>query len=232
MKILIYLAVWKRPEITEICFIGLRRIRKNFGFQACAVISEKWAEKLCREYGIDYVYHWNDPLGRKKNYGLTYALTRPWDYVVEIGSDDLLKNEFFDLYDWKRDLMCISDFAMMNTADGDCLRMNIQVTPFGVGRAISRRAVEKTVDRGLVHLWPDGLNRGLDNGSSQTLLKHGVMPKSYRSSEPLAMSLKSDCNIWKFKDFRAAGEPYDFAKAISGLSYDEVCAIKSLHVTV
>src|SRR6478752_4031551 len=95
-RLLVFLAVWKRPEITEICFMGIDRLRKTglFPIEAFAVISEESMIPLCEKYNIDYCFYKNEPLGEKKNFGLTEAYKKEWDYLVEIGSDDLLKNEY------------------------------------------------------------------------------------------------------------------------------------------
>ena len=78
MRLMIFLAVWKRPEITEICFMGINRLRKSglFPIEAMAVISEESMKPLCKKYGIDYVMYKNEPLGEKKNYGLREAMKK------------------------------------------------------------------------------------------------------------------------------------------------------------
>lgn len=98
-KILFFLCVWRRPEITELCFMGLKRLMKHNGnAKSLAVISEKSMIPLCKTYGIDFVEHENEPLGKKKNFGLDEAMKREWDYLIELGSDDLILNDIFDLY--------------------------------------------------------------------------------------------------------------------------------------
>ena len=82
-KLLLFLAVWQRPVITEICFMGLERLRKNFNVDAFAVISEDSMKPLCKKYSIDYCMHENLPLGSKKNYGLTQAMKKDFDFLVD-----------------------------------------------------------------------------------------------------------------------------------------------------
>jgi hypothetical protein len=96
-KILFFLAVWKRPEITELCFMGLQRLMKR-GHQALAVISEKSMIPLCKKYGVDFCEYENRPLGRKKNFGLNEAMKRPFDYIIELGSDDIIADQLLDYY--------------------------------------------------------------------------------------------------------------------------------------
>lgn len=93
-----FLAVWKRPEITELCFMGLKRLMGHCGGSALAVISEKSMIPLCKRYGIDYCEHENQPLGAKKNFGLNEAMKRDFDYLVELGSDNLILCGMMDKY--------------------------------------------------------------------------------------------------------------------------------------
>src|SRR5690348_6599448 len=99
-KLLIYLAVWKRPEITELCLVGLNRLKTHpcFDIDILAVISEESMIPLCEKYGVKWVMSENRPLGRKKNNGLQEARKFEFDYLMEIGSDDLVLNELLDWY--------------------------------------------------------------------------------------------------------------------------------------
>lgn len=231
MKILIFLAVWKRPEITEICFMGLKRLNENFGIEAFAVISEESMVPLCERYGVQYCFHENFPLGEKKNYGICQALKLDWDYIVEIGSDDLIRNEYFEImkpYFGERDLFGPKSIAFLNTETMEARNFN-GVSPFGLGRAISRRAVEETIWK---HgdLWKDSLMKGLDNDSNVRMAFTGFMHKFVKSDEPLCIDLKSGENIWKFNP--QLGVSYPIEKLLSGLSEDEVTSIKYLSCVV
>lgn len=147
MKLLIFLAVWKRPEITEICFMGISRLRKNsrFPIEAFAVISEESMIPLCRKYQIKYTFYKNEPLGEKKNAGLTKAMELEWDYLIEIGSDDLLKDELIELYAGhfgKYEMFGTKDSIIIDSATGKCRRLQSDTT-YGLGRCISRKTIEK-----------------------------------------------------------------------------------------
>jgi hypothetical protein len=227
VKLLFFLAVWKRPEITEICFMGLNRLKKlgRFHVEHFAVISEKSMIPLCEKYGIDWCMHENLPLGAKKNYGLTQAMKKDFDYLIEIGSDDILKNEFLDLYKYDCDVLALADFIMMNTVDGECRRLTKRHAYYGVGRAISKRALSSLLSHGMYQLWNDRINHGLDNQSTFFLAKRGFLEKRISSPEPVAIDLKSSVNIWPFQKI---GIEYPTEKALEGLSEEEVRAIKSL----
>lgn len=222
-KLLIFLAVWKRPEITEICFMGVDRLRKSglFPIEAFAVISEASMVPLCRKYSIDYCFHDNQPLGEKKNFGLMQSLYKQWDYMIEIGSDDLLKTELLNAYApyfGKRDVIGLNSFYYLNSEDLEC-RHYSNPSLFGIGRAISRHAVEH-----VGKLWDDALVKGLDNYSTYNLMKCGFLDT--RISRPLAIDIKSEVNIWKFNYLK--GVKVDFEEVVNGLSEQEIEAIKTL----
>lgn len=102
MRIIFFLACWKRPEITELCFMGLQRLMEHnprvFKSSAFAVISETEMIPLCEKYGIEYLMHENIPVGTKKNAGIKEVLKKDFDYLIELGSDDLILDELLDQY--------------------------------------------------------------------------------------------------------------------------------------
>jgi len=215
-KILIYLAVWKRPEITELCFHGIKRLQTHpdFSIQALAVISEPEMIPLCEKYGIAWTMHKNEPLGEKKNAGLQMAKDFEFDYLMEIGSDDLILNELLD--DYKKylgkDFFGISDAAYINSETGECRRL-ISKSTYGAGRMISRQAIEKAN----WVLWTDKLNRGLDNNSVFALQRKGfnyykVSPMDF----PGVIDVKSNENLWKFNYF--LGVEYDINEVLKRIS--------------
>jgi len=70
----------------------------RFRVQALAVISEDEMIPLCEKYGVFWTMADNTPVGKKKNAGLNEAFKYQWDYLIEIGSDDLLRNDILDTY--------------------------------------------------------------------------------------------------------------------------------------
>lgn len=215
MKLLLFIPVWQRPEITEICFMGIKRLQKvpMFHVKPFAVISEESMIPLCEKYGVDWCLTENFPLGRKKNLGIQQALKHDFDYLIEIGSDDLLKDEILSLYKWDAPVFGLMDFALVNTETGHCKRLSTNVPKFGSGRAIRRDVLEK------FKLWHDGKNSGLDNDSTRIFAENGIMSRGVKSKEPVAISLKSMVNLWSYKVMR--GVKYPIEKALDGLSEQE-----------
>lgn len=227
-NILVYLAVWKRPVITELCFRGIQRMKTHpdYEINALAVISEEEMIPLCEKYGINWVMYKNNPLGEKKNFGLKEAKKFEFDYLMEIGSDDLVLNELLDDYKrliGKSEFFGISDAAYINSENGDCRRL-ISRSTYGAGRMISRKALD------LIgwNLWYDHLNRGMDNNSVFALNKKGVT--YYRTAPmefPGVIDIKSEENIWKFNYF--LGVEYDKDNVLEKLSAPERELLESLY---
>lgn len=222
MKILLFLPVWKRPEITEICFMGINRLKKVGIHQvsAFAVISEEEMIPLCKKYGIEYCFYKNYPLGEKKNYGLSQAMKIDFDYLVEIGSDDLLKNDFLSLYSWNLPVMKLADFIILDSETLKCKRLSGSIPKYGTGRAIHKDVLKD------LKLWPDKANRGLDNSSMMRLAVAGVTQQWFKSEEPLSIDIKSEVNIWSYES--SGGHSYPLEKALRGLSEQEIESIKAL----
>lgn len=219
-KLLVFLAVWKRPEITEICFMGINRLRSGrFPIEAFAVISEDSMIPLCDKYGIEWVMYKNEPLGEKKNFGLKEAMKKDFDYMIEIGSDDLLKNEYLELFPWTDPVYGLREFIMMDTETGYCRKQTSRDAAYGLGRAIRKDVLTQVGD-----LWHDRQTCGLDNQSTVKLASHKFGEK--RVLGEVAIDLKSGVNIWPYN--HRMGEEHSFSKAISGLSLKEVTALKTL----
>lgn len=75
-------------------------------------------------------------------------------------------------------------------------------------------------------LWPDNINKGLDNGSNYFLLKMGVGYKTVETEKPLTIDIKSKVNIWPFSE--SIGTKYDLNEALKGLSQEEQSKIFAL----
>lgn len=228
IKLLIYLALWKRPKITELCFMGLNRLRKHkdFDIKVLAVASEPEMLALCEKYDVLCVTHSNLPLGKKKNFGLQAARALDFDYMMEIGSDTLVLNELLDEYRKNfigvHHFFGIGDCAFICSETQACRRVGGAST-YGGGRMISRHALETMEFK----LWPDDYNKGLDNASVFKMARGGFWYQQLKPGPvPLVFDIKSEENIWKFNHL--TGVEYDVNRLLERLSADEVGAIKDL----
>jgi hypothetical protein len=118
--------------------LGLHRANIN----VLAVISEVEYIARCKRYDIPYTFFENQPLGAKKNHGLKEALKLDWDYLIEINSDDVIKNELLDIYDTLTDdYLALRNFCFLDSKTLE-LRQIESNTAYGIARRYSRKAVE------------------------------------------------------------------------------------------
>jgi hypothetical protein len=229
IKLLIFLALWKRPEITELCFKGLNRLRKHpdFDIKVLAVASEPEMLELCEKYNVITVMHDNDPLGKKKNFGLKAAMAMQFDYMMEIGSDTLILDDLLEEYKKHfigvHHFFGVGDCAFIDSDTHACRRAVGHAT-YGGGRMISRAALDKMDFK----LWADDFNRGLDNDSVRRLSKKGgfIYQQLKPGPIPLVVDVKSEVNIWPFNHL--TGVEFDVNRILEKLSDEEVEGIKNL----
>lgn len=143
IKVLCLTALWERPRVAETCFKGLNRLREEFDITVLAVHSGD--EMDCKKYDIIPFEYKNLPLGEKWNAGLREALKLKWDYLLTIGSDDLLSNELLRGYSWSAEAEGINRCGIIDLATG---RKAIFENSYaiGCGRTIRRDVIERMGD--------------------------------------------------------------------------------------
>jgi hypothetical protein len=143
MEVLVFTPVWQRPEITKAYCLGLSRL----GLKAFCVLSpedKSGNKELLEDFGIEYTMFKNK-LGAKKNHGLREVLKKDFDYLLELNSDDIIKNElmdsYLDLMEQGESFIGLGNFAFYDSETGS-VKHNKSTTLFGIGRAYSRSALE------------------------------------------------------------------------------------------
>ena len=111
VKVAIYFACYKRLPVLKIFLDGLERIKrenKDIKFLPFAVYTGKAEGDLLKKYKIRSLKFPNKYLGRKKNAGLKELMKLEWDYLLELGSDDLISSNLIKLYKpyWKAGENC------------------------------------------------------------------------------------------------------------------------------
>jgi len=210
MKILITCAVWKRPEIFQIMTTGLQRMR---GLMDSLGIETKVLFILdpTDEANIQHVHamtetDWNIlhtvisndmPLGERMNRAMLEADGLDWDYMMQIGSDDLITDS---------GVLALCSYALAGCPFFGFVQIWFvcSVTrqmkqfrtsgTFGAGRMISRGLVEKT------HcLWDPRQVSGLDNMMQANV--YGaceVHPQIVNTHRAQVFDIKSAVNINAF----------------------------------
>ena len=214
-KYLIYIALHKRLKITRVVFENLKKLQEDFDFMVFGICSTREEAELCHEFNFDYGIEENYPLGRKMNRGLLEAMRYDFEYLMQLGSDDLITHELFDVYqDMDDDYWGVNQVYVVEPSSERAKRVtyggveNPIWHPFGAGRVFKKTVLEKV----LLHedLWDDKQEKLLDNHSDLTMLKAGYRAKIYKHNFIGIIDIKSDVNIWSFDE--VSGEEFNYTK--------------------
>lgn len=180
MKALIFVPVWKRIPEAALTYQGIHRmcsVLEEIGIttKVLVISSEQDHTEMAIAQDFDVIECENFPISNKHNCGMDYALQYTWDYLIQMGSNNLLTTEYIKELGKE---MLTKQYDMIGT---DILfnlledRENITIfevkrshSCIGAGRIISRSAIEKAV-KANKFLWEPGLNRGLDKSSQDRL---------------------------------------------------------------
>lgn len=203
ITIVTFTPVWRRPEIFSICLKGIKRLQQynpnKYRIVPFFIVSEAEAAGQVINAGFDFIYHQNQPLGAKKNAGLHYILEKyDFDYIMEIGSDDLITNKYLDLiYPY----MCENtpQITPQNCWFIDTLTAEtahwITDRVIGLGRCISREAILKLKPDGY-NLWDANKQRGMDTYSLLNLQRRKISNTIIETNGKVyTLDIKSDVNI-------------------------------------
>lgn len=170
---------------------------------------------LANEYGWEVFEHENKPLGRKFNAGLEHALESfSFDYLMQINSDNILSTDFwepFKQYFAPNVMQYFFGVDQVYFYDSDTRGMRNFRYAGGCGiRFIRRDIVERAGynDDGDFDLWTDEIDGGLDNDSSNRILKRTRIMQHFARHKtvkrPVVVDVKSEINIHSFSEFRLA----------------------------
>lgn len=176
------------------------------------IVSRVEDAELCYELGVPCVWYPNEELGAKWNYGLQHTIPLEWDYLVTLGSDDIVKPSMLDLYAEMKltDVVIMDKIHFIDVPTG---RASILTKArVGAGRRISRRVIEACKYK----LWTDDMNKSLDMDSNRTINKAGF-PTTELRTYPHIVGLKSMINIWHYDHTLKFSMTSDQEQALSGL---------------
>lgn len=145
MKILLLIAVWQRLDITELVYKHLKKVLPD-NVDVLIVGSEPDHKKLATKYKFQYCEYENK-LGAKLNYALSVALKSEWDYLMQIGSDDIIHPDLFQEYKkyYGLPVFGIDKCYMHEHATGETKLFSYnREAILGAGRMISRHAIEQS----------------------------------------------------------------------------------------
>lgn len=210
-KIVMIIPCWKRPEILSVVckqldFFYHETIDK-IDLTALYIFSNEDSDldKLEEVYKninhkADRIYSSNYYLGNKLNDGIEYASKFNYDYIMNMGSDDLIHPDIIDLYlpYIKQNLPLIGINSLYFVSKGNAPILFLDYNTkylIGAGRLIHKSAI-KTVIREYGTLYDYNISRAMDTNSAKKLMSCGYLPYSvYNDTFPYIVDIKSEISI-------------------------------------
>lgn len=187
MKILFLTAMYKRPAISELFLMALKRFAIAGGYE--------YRLSVCEERGL--------PLSDKWNEGVKMNMGDDWDYLFLTDDDDFYNHELWEVYkphiEAKADYIGLRSnfFYDLPTKETVSFRFPMERMT-GCGRMLSRKLVEDCFP-----LMDSGLNSGLNNNMDERILSKGYKRTLIDYKYPLALDIKCKQNIWQINNYQA-----------------------------
>ena len=214
-KIIILIPCWRRPEIFKLVSDQLHHFvdanKKMYNLTVMYVFSDEDPdiEQLAEIYNTAsykraYTFCDNYQLGRKHNTGINAACELGFDYLMNMGSDDLLHADLLKLYkpeiDKRTAIFGINKLYFHDKASKRTLFFsyynNLHVV--GAGRMIHKSVINRLHERyGCVY--ESAAMRGMDGSSADRMHNCGFRQTVIDPGEfPYLVDIKSDENINDF----------------------------------
>ena len=183
MKILLYIAIYKRENIRDevyrklVNFINFAKLRE-LTVKPFFIVSIREDLEYLKKYFPNplFVMSDNRPLGKKLNSGLSKALSLEWDYLMQLGDDNILDINY--IKPMKAKMMDKVGMFGLNRYyarddDGQLHESMFYPFPVGAGRCVRRDIIETASDcRRVLGVKSD--TSGIRRGSEQTIHKTKV----------------------------------------------------------
>lgn len=201
MKISIVTGVWKRPDVFRLFAQGIKNL--NYDLRVIVAGSEGFrSRRMVESEGFEYIEIRNFPLSAKMN--ATTRAAKGSDYVICMGSDDILSPHLFKVYLEHMgkgvDLIGLEDLYFYDIATKRSLywagyRGERKGKTTGVARCLSK----KTMEMMDWHPWGSHLNRYLD-ASMDKHIKQIRLKKiiNLKREGLMAVDVKNRNNLTKF----------------------------------
>ena len=224
-KILILLPIWKREKITKICFDNLKELQKDFNIEVLCVVSEQWAKIEAFKSGFKYIEAPNDCLGTKMNIGIREAMSYDFDYLMNLGSDDIITKDLFKHYEpYFKEAKPFFGGTRLTFIDSKSksVREYDYKVMIGAGRCIRKDILRDVLKYGEMY---DTIQIGLDMNS---MSKFKCSMIEIENPFDSIIDIKSDVNLWGFDVMGLKGKEVDFDSAVSRLNTNLIDRILEL----
>ncbi len=214
MKIRVVIPLWKRPEVTRFCFDGMLRLiaESKHEIDVTCVLSEAEFTFMCDEYGFEWVFEENIPVGNKINTGIRATLRHEYDYLMMMNSDDVVKTELIDKYydpffESLNPYFGVDKVTYVNFGTKEAREFKYDYSVLGIAKMVRR----DIVDTFKGNLYNERLSKGLDDHFMDRMISIKVYPTFVQYEGQLAMDFKSDVNIWSWDHFKNRGKIVEYA---------------------
>jgi hypothetical protein len=209
LKIRAVIPLWKRPEVTKFCFDGMLELiaSSKHEIEVSCVLSEPEFIPLCEEYGFNWIFEDNDPLGKKINTGIKSTLKFKYDYLMMMNSDDVVKTELIDkwyepFFESLNPYFGVKKVTFVNFYTHEAKEYTYEFSVLGIGKMVHRSVVDLLKGE----LYPWKLNKGLDDHMMDRMISCKISPTFVDYEGMLAMDFKSEVNIWTWEHFAHKGK--------------------------
>ena len=220
-KISILLPVWERPEVFAIVMRQLERFtnsNKAYDFLVFFIVSNNDSFlfqnlSLINNSGLNFkTFEFsNHSLGQKLNFGIEKINELEYDFIMNLGSDDLLHSDLLKLYEPYLNSAIIGIDSCVFCQDSKNI-LNLKYynkdRAVGAGRLISKKVID-TILNANDTLYSKHLSRGLDADSAMKMQNYGFSELVLSTDKPLIIDIKSDVNINSFENI---AKHYNFDK--------------------
>jgi len=226
-RTVILLPIWGRKAITLLCFKSLKALKEKYNFEVMCVVSESWAKMEAFNHGFKWVEVDNYDLGHKMNVGVDAVMKLDFDYMMNLGSDDIINEKMFEIYEPYINkgvgMFGITEVTFVDSQSKECKTCDYQIM-IGAGRMISKRYLDQfVIVDGKSIMYDKGISKGLDMNSMK---KIKASHTEIKSKDNLIWDIKSDSNIWVYNNI--GGTSVDFETGTKGMPTEQLDAILEL----
>lgn len=192
MKVIAVTPFHNRPEISRIFWQN----SKDIGLDVIAVVSDRRNRQLANKYALETIWANNRPLGGKWLKGIKALEKYDYDYLLFLGSDDIISKRL--LHRYKKEF----DKGVKYLGLQDAVAMDYRTKKFrlfqgyqswrkgeslGSGRLIHRSILEALN----YDLFEDNINFGIDGSMNREIYTLGIVNKMIRTGlKPYRIGIK------------------------------------------
>ncbi len=210
MKIAIVTGTWGRPTIFELFAQGIKNLPEIKGVELEVIVAGsegKWSRERVKKHGFHYIEIENHPLAAKMNKTLHKAKKLKSDYVICLGSDDIMSPNIYkyyiSLFRDGFDFIGVTDCYFYNIMNRKAIYWGGYREDYRRGHTCGAfRALSKNLlDQMDWECWLNEWSHGLDTGMQLKLQKCDYTSKVFSMQQLglYGLDIKSPDNMTKFE---------------------------------